>query len=40
MEGRAEEEMEDSVLLFTFRVRWRDESAGQDGDGTGRDEFS
>lgn len=35
MEGCGEEEMEDGVLLlFTFRVCWRDESAGQDGEGT------
>lgn len=33
--GMQEEKMEDGVLLlFTFRVRWRDERAGQDGDGT------
>lgn len=32
--------MEDGVLLFTFRVCWRDEKAGQDGDGMERDKFS
>lgn len=32
-EGMRQEKMADRVL-FTFRVCWRDESAGQDGDGT------
>lgn len=32
--GMREEKMEDGVLLFTFRVHWRDGSAGQAGDGT------
>lgn len=37
-----EEKMDGVLLLFTFRVHRRDESAGRDGDGTGtgRDEFS